>query len=66
MLFTGYVSQKYRSAKVKIKKYFEKISKTGYKNASEMAMGERVNFYMRCMVSYSTEICDPEHTPISA
>ena len=54
------------SAKVKIKKYFEKISKTGYKNASEMAMDERVNFYMRCMASYSVEICDPEHTPISA
>ena len=54
------------SAKVKIKKYFEKISKTGYKNASEMAMGERVNFYMRCLASCSAEICDPEHTLISA
>jgi hypothetical protein len=54
------------SAKVKIKKYFEKISKTGYKNASEMAMGERVNFYMRCLASYSAENCDPESTLISA
>ena len=54
------------SAKVKIKKYFEKISKTGYKNASEMAMGERVNFYMKTLASYSAEICDPESTLISA
>ena len=48
------------SAKVKIKKYFEKISKTGYKNASEMAVSERVEFYKRCSVDYSAEICNLE------
>ena len=49
------VAQSIQSAEAKIKKYFEKISKTPNKNASKMAMSERVNFYKRWLASHPDE-----------
>ncbi len=49
------VAQSIQSAEAKIKKYFEKFSKTPNKNASKMAMSERVNFYKRWLASHPDE-----------
>lgn len=49
------VAQSLESAKRKIKKYLKKISETPNKNASKMAVSERVNFYRKWLASHSDE-----------
>lgn len=49
------VGQSIAAAKRKIKKYFEKFSKTPLENASKNALSERVNFYKRWLASHPDE-----------
>ena len=49
------ISESIYAAKNKIKKIFEKFLKTPSKNASKMAMSERVNFYKRWLASHPDE-----------
>lgn len=49
------ISKSIKSAKTKIKKYFENSLKTGSKNTSKMAVSERVNFYRAWNESHKPE-----------
>lgn len=49
------ISKSIKSAKTKIKKYFEISLKTGSKSASKMAVSERVNFYRAWNESHKPE-----------
>lgn len=49
------ISKSINAAKTKIKKYFEISLKTGSKNASKMAVSERVSFYRAWAESHKSE-----------
>lgn len=55
------VGKSIQASKKKIKKFFEKFSETGSKNASKMTVSERVNFYKRWLASHPDERDNSEY-----